>query len=35
MAHTEYRINGREADTVRRIFRMYAAGYGHTTVAKT
>ncbi len=34
-SHTEYRINGREADTVRRIFQMYAAGYGHTTIAKT
>jgi site-specific DNA recombinase len=34
-SHTEYRINEREADTVRRIFRMYAAGYGHTTIAKT
>ena len=34
-SHTDYRINEREADTVRRIFGMYAAGYGHTTIAKT
>ncbi len=34
-SHTDYRINEREADTVRRTFRMYAAGYGHVTIAKT
>ena len=34
-SHTDYRINKQEADTVRRIFRMYAAGHGHRTMALT
>jgi site-specific DNA recombinase len=33
--HTDYRINPEQADTIRRIFRMYADGYGHVTVART
>jgi hypothetical protein len=33
-SHTDYRINEAEADTLRRIFTMYAAGHGHVTVAK-
>ena len=32
--HTDYKINAEQADVIRRIFRMYAAGYGHATVAK-
>jgi len=34
-SHTVYRINEEQADTIRRIFRMYADGYGHVTVART
>jgi DNA invertase Pin-like site-specific DNA recombinase len=34
-SHTDYRINEQQADVLRRIFRMYAAGHGHVTVAKT
>jgi hypothetical protein len=32
--HTDYKINPAQADTIRRIFRMYAAGYGHVTIAR-
>ncbi len=34
-SHTEYRINADQADIIRRIFRMYADGHGHMTIAKT
>jgi site-specific DNA recombinase len=34
-SHTDFEINEREADTVRRIFRMYAAGYGTRKIALT
>ena len=34
-SHTEYRIDKAEADIVRRIFRMYADGWGLVTIAKT
>jgi len=34
-SHTEYRINPQQAEIIRNIFTMYAAGYGHATVAKT
>ena len=33
-SHTEYRINEAQAETVRAIFRAYADGHGHTTIAK-
>jgi DNA invertase Pin-like site-specific DNA recombinase len=32
--HTDYRINDEQADVLRRIFRAYAAGHGHVTIAK-
>jgi site-specific DNA recombinase len=32
---TEYKINKQQADVIRRIFRMYADGFGHPTIAKT
>lgn len=34
-SHTDYRINSEQADVLRRIFTMYAAGHGHVTIAKT
>lgn len=34
-SHVELRINDAEADVIRRIFRLYAAGHGFTTIAKT
>ena len=34
-SHTDYSINKEQADTIRRIFRMYASGFGHTAIAKT
>ncbi|MFQ5937153.1 MAG: recombinase family protein, partial [Acidiferrobacterales bacterium] len=34
-AYTEYRVNEVQADIVRRIFRMYADGYGARFIAKT
>lgn len=33
-SHTEYRINEAEAEVVRKIFRLYCAGHGLTTIAK-
>src|SRR5688500_4920311 len=33
-SHTDYRINERQAGTIRAIFRAYADGYGHTAIAK-
>ena len=33
-SHTDYRINGRQGETIRAIFRCYADGHGHTTIAK-
>jgi site-specific DNA recombinase len=33
--HSEYRINEGQADTLRRIFKMYAAGYGMVVISKT
>ena len=33
--HTDYRINEQQADVLRRIFRTYAAGHGHVSIAKT
>ena len=33
-SHTDYPINEREADVIRRIFRAYAAGHGHVSIAK-
>ena len=33
-SHVELRINDTEADVVRRIFRLYVAGHGFTTIAK-
>jgi DNA invertase Pin-like site-specific DNA recombinase len=32
--HTDYKINPAQADTIRRIFTMYAAGFGHVTIAR-
>jgi site-specific DNA recombinase len=34
-SHTDYKINPAQADVLRRMFRMYAAGHGHPTIAKT
>ena len=34
-SHTDYKINEEQADVIRRMFRMYADGYGHVSVAKT
>jgi site-specific DNA recombinase len=34
-AHTDYRVNEKAADVIRRIFQMYSDGYGHVTIAKT
>ena len=34
-AHTDYRINPNEAETLRQIFTMYADGHGHVVIAKT
>ena len=33
-SHTDYKINTAQAEAVRAIFRAYAAGHGHTTIAK-
>jgi hypothetical protein len=33
-SHTEYRIHPEQAEVIRAIFRMYADGYGYTTVVK-
>ena len=33
-SHTDYRLNEAQADVLRRIFRAYAAGHGHVTIAK-
>jgi site-specific DNA recombinase len=33
--HTDYQINVQHAEVLRNIFRMYAAGHGHVTIAKT
>lgn len=33
-SHTDYRINREQANTIAAIFRAYADGYGHTTIAK-
>ncbi len=33
--HTDYRINDEQAGVIRRMFRMYADGYGHVTITKT
>jgi site-specific DNA recombinase len=33
-SHTDYRINPEQAEVVRSIFRAYADGYGHTSIAK-
>ena len=33
-SHTDYKINNEQAGTVRAIFRAYADGHGHTTIAK-
>ena len=34
-SHTEYQINADQANILRRLFRMYADGHGHATIAKT
>lgn len=34
-AHSEYKINEEQADIIRRIYRMYADGYGHSVICKT
>ena len=33
-SHTDYKINQTQADALRRIFKAYAAGHGHVTIAK-
>jgi len=34
-SHTDYAINETQADVIRRIYRMYIEGHGHTVIAKT
>jgi site-specific DNA recombinase len=34
-SHVDYAINEQEASVVRHIFRMYLAGFGHSSIAKT
>lgn len=34
-SHTDYRINDEQADVIRRMFRMYADGFGHVSMTKT
>src|SRR5258708_3541092 len=33
-SHTDYRVNEEQAEAIRGIFRAYADGHGHTTIAK-